>query len=302
MKELNEIQSSALFDIRVEAVAATLLSQDETLIMEQIVVAPVGHARRRSNHEITEIEKRYFLHDNYEETVWQIGVSRKGFYDTLPEHLFLRLEEDYPTPSAKAKAIERQISEARKFFLPFEQALYLPRIETEQLEQKWTEGFPEFIKNIWGLRIFGDCLDTRQRFLLCYLLPEAHRIAGDWTLTKLCFEAILKKQVDLRFVAPIEYNIPESDELPGEIELGDLILGDAFRDDIPALEVYIDGITLEELPGYLPGGKMRRVLEELLYSYFLPLDVTVITSINVTEEAWGFTFGEAVLGYNVRLN
>lgn len=79
-------------------------------------------------------------------------------------------------------------------------------------------------------------------------------------------------------------------------------MGELFRDDIPALEIGIEGITLTELQDFLPGGKHRRLLEELLYSYFLPLDVTIVTRIGVTEDAWGFTFGQAVLGYNAKLN
>jgi hypothetical protein len=298
MKELHEIRHKALFDVRAEVVAAALLADDENLIPEQIIVAAKGHAQRRSHHEIKEIKKRIFDHDE----VWQIEVNRKGLFDTLPERIFLRLDDDYPDALAKAKAIERQIGEARKFFLPFEQALFLPRIEIEQLEQKWTEGLPKFVEDLWGLRAFADCLTARQAFLLCYLMPEAHRIAGDWDLTKLCFEAVLRKTIVFNFIAPLEYEIPETNAPTDEIELGDLVLGESFRDDIPALEIAIEGISLAELPDCLPGGKRRKLLETLLYSYFLPLDVTVVTRIEVTEEAWGFTFGEAVLGYNVRLN
>ncbi len=297
MKELKDIAFSTTFDIKVEAVAATMLSQDEGLSLEQLVVAPKGSAKRRSNHEIKEIRRKDYDYD----AVWLLEINRKGFLDTLPENLFLRLEDDYPDPIAKAKALNRQILEARKFFLPFEQATYLPRIETEQLEQRWTEFFPNFIEAIWGLPRFGDALSPRQRFLLCYLLPEAQRIVGDWTLTKLCFQAVLKKTVKIEVVAPLEYEIPSSGQQQGEMELGDLILGDTFKDDIPALEVSVEGITLDELPDYLPGGKKRWVLEDLLFSYFLPLDVSVVPRIIVTEDALGFEFGKAVLGYNAKL-
>lgn len=66
----------------------------------------------------------------------------------------LRLEEEYVSSLAKAKAIERQIADARKFFLPFEQAMFLPRIDLEQLEQKWTEGLPKFIEAFGGCALF----------------------------------------------------------------------------------------------------------------------------------------------------
>ncbi len=295
MKELKDLRTATLFDIKAETVAATMLAQDADLHVEQLVISPRGAGKRRSNHEVREIRKRQYDYDE----VWLIEINRKGLFDTLPENLFLRIDDDYPDSKAKAKALDQQIIEARKFFLPFEQAMYQPRIESEQLEQQWTEGFPAFIEKIWGFPAFADCLTHRQRFLLSYLLPEAHRISGDWVLTRLCFEAVLRKEVTLKFMEPITYEIPSDTQT---MDLGDLVIGESFRDDIPALEVSINGVTLNDLDDYLPDGKRRRVLEELLYNYFLPLDATVVTRINVTEDAWGFTFGQAVLGYNVRFN
>lgn len=295
MKELKDLRVATTFDINAETVAATMLAQDAGLDVEQIVVSPKGAARRRSNPEVREIRKRQYEFDE----VWLIEINRKGLLDTLPENLFLRVDEEYPDSKAKAKALDQQINEARKFFLPFEQAMYHPRIEVEQIEQKWTEGFPAFIEKVWGFPAFADCLTPRQRFLLSYLLPEAHRISGDWQLTKLCFEAVLRKEVNLKFVEPLTYEIPADAQI---LDLGDIIIGESFRDDIPALQISVEEVTLDELDDYLPDGKQRRVLEALLFNYFLPLDATVVTRINVSEDAWGFTFGQAVLGYNIRFN
>lgn len=303
MKDLSDLLNiSAIFDIRVETLAATLLAQKNgdtrEFNVEQVVVSPVGHARRRSGREVKAVRKKYYDQD----VALLIEVNRKGLFDTLPERLFLRLDEEYENALQRTRAIEQQIKETRKFFLPYEQAMYHPRIEAEQLEQQWTENFPDFIQAMWGLPDFEDCLDGRQRFLLCHLLPEAYRVAGNWELTGLCFEAVLQKPVDLNIIAPLQLDIPDGDAPASELRLGaDSILGDSFKDDMPALEVCVKNVTLEELPDYLEGGKNLRVLEELLYSYFLPLDVAAVTRIIVSEDAWGFAFGEAVLGYNVRL-
>ena len=78
-------------------------------------------------------------------------------------------------------------------------------------------------------------------------------------------------------------------------------MGTHFQDDIPSLEVEVSEVTLGELPDYLEGGDSLKVLEDLLYSYFLPLDVAVTTKIKVTEDAWGFTFGETYLNYNTQI-
>ncbi|WP_282773820.1 hypothetical protein [Phaeodactylibacter xiamenensis] len=290
---------NALFDIRAETLAAALLGQqDQEVDIEQIVIAPQGSAHRRSSHEVESLHKKRYE----QEAVLFMKVHRKGFFDTLPAELFLELEAPYENAIERTKALTQQTKEARKFFLPFEQALYLPRIEAERLEQEWTEQFPAFIEEIWGLPDFADCLNSRQRFLLCYLLPEAYRIAGHLELTGLCFEAIMQQPIDLQFIPPLEYSIPVNQDSEAMLQLGiDATLGSSFKDDIPALEVNIKGITDFNLPDYMEGGKQLRLLQELLYSYFLPLDIPVVTVITVTHDSWSFQLGEGYLGYNIHL-
>lgn len=303
MSDIDDIKSlNASFDIRVETLAAALLSKSagvkDSFGLEQVVVSPQGTLKRRSSHEVKSVRTKEYEGDR----VLFIEVHRKGLFDTLPDGLFLRREENYDSPKERTKAFDQQKKEARKFFLPFEQAFYLPRILAEQLEQEWTEHFPEFFTRIWGLDTFADCLNDRQRFLLCYLIPEAHRVVGNWELTGLCFEAVLQKPVELGFKAPLEYPIPEQAGLSADYSLGEgAMLGGSFRDELPALEVRVKGVTFRELDEFLPGGKTRQLLEELLYNYFLPLDVPVTTEIKVTEDSWGFVLKEAVLGYNVQL-
>lgn len=290
------------FDIRAEVLAAALLSRKDIkkqpLGIEQMVIAPQGNERRRSSHEVKRVRSKTYE----DETVLFIEINRKGFFDTLPEGLFLDSDVDYADAQERTKGINKQIKAARKFLLPFEQSLYLPGIVMEQLEQKWTEHFPAFIEQIWGLPAHADYLDSRQRFLLCYLLPEAYRIAGNWELTGLCFEAVLRKPVDIQIAAPRQYPIPEALRVNSECGLGEeVVLGDHFRGDMPTLEISIKGITVVELPEFLEGGKNKRLVEELLCSYFLPLDVPAFVKIEPTESAWGFDLGAAYLGYNVQL-
>lgn len=303
MEALEDIlEISANFDIRLETLAATLLAQAEGQLrdfgLEHIVVEPIGSAKRRYSGDIEVLKKKYYATDE----AILLRANRKGLFDTLPQELFLRLDEAYDSPKARTKAIAQQIKDARKFFLPFEQAIYHPRIEAEQIEQKYTEGFPDFIHKIWGLDNFDDILTDRQKFLLCYLLPEAYRVVGNWQLTGLCFEAVMQKPINLRFTAPMQLENPKKDIPADEVRLGDnAIIGNEFQDDMPALQVEIRGVTYPDLPDYLEDGKNRRILEDLLYSYFIPLDIPVTTKIVVTEDALGFNLGEAVLGYNIEL-
>lgn len=304
-KDLDDILSiSALFDVRVETLAATFLKQADGALedfgLEQVVVSPKGGARRRVGNDVERVRQRTY---EEEHTVLMMEVNRKGLFDTLPSGLFLDLDQDFVDAKARTKSVERQIKEARKFFLPFELASYHPRIAAEQLEQKYTEQFPEFVHKLWGLDEFSDLLDDRQRFLLCYLIPEAQRIVGNLKFTQLIFEAILRNQVQLNTIAPLDIEIPDTDKKSSATtSLGtNAILGNIFRDDIPALEICIYNVRGSQIELYLQNGKKRRLLEELLISYFVPLDVAVVTRVEVRTEDFVAVLNEAILGYNLKL-
>ena len=304
MEEFEEIQSiSTEFDIKVETLASNLLTQSEDLKndfdIDQILVAPRGAEKRRTLPDVNSVTKKYFDND----TALLVQVNRKGFFDNLPKRLFLRLDEKYDTPKKRTKAITAQIKEARKFFLPFEQATYHPRIESERIEQKYTEEFPEFFERIWGLQYFKKVLNERQIFLLCHLLPEAYRAVGDWKLTGLIFEAVLQKPINFAYAAPMKLKIPNAKTSANEMRLGDdSVMGNEFKDEFPTLDITVKGVTSTDLENYLPGGKDRVILEDLLCGYFIPLDVPYRINIDVTEDGLGFDLGEMILGYNIYFN
>jgi hypothetical protein len=229
-------------------------------------------------------------------------LNRRGFYDDLPLDLFHKLDKDLDTPAKRTKEIKRQESEARKFFLPFEQATYIPRIEIELLEQKYFDVFPDFVKKIWGLDKFKAILSKKQEYLFCHLLPEAHRVVGDWELTRLIFEAALGKPVELDFSEPVLIEFENSGAINGQLRLGEeSILGSSFRDEFLLLEISIKGITRFDLENYLPGGKTRKIIDEILCSYFIPLDVPFKIELISTDDSQGFELGQVTLGYNTMI-
>lgn len=304
MNKLDHIlEISAEFDIRVESLAAYIVASQKTDEQEntiaQLLINPLGGDRRRTRRDLESIRKRYFDADS----AIQIDVNRKGLYDGLPERLFLRLEEDYENARARTKGINLQRAEARKFLLPFDQALYHPRIEIELKEQHYNERFPAFIETLWGLDDYSDCLNEKQKFLLCFLFPQAQYIVGNWYFIGLVFESVLQKPVDLNFTEPQTFSSPGADKIAAELTLGeDAVVGDTFRDDLPALEITIKGVTMSDLFDYLEGGKTRRLITELLCSYFLPLDLSYSLQIKVTEDTMSFDLDSAVLGVNTLLN
>ncbi|MEN9609882.1 MAG: hypothetical protein RLZZ628_696 [Bacteroidota bacterium] len=290
-----------LFDIKAEAFIAALLEENPTLELEQMIVSLQGLARRRSGYEVSQVKTKQY---DDRETVCHISVQRKGLYDNLPKGLFLTLETGaQEDPIAVARATELQIAAARQFLLPFEQAMYLPRIETEMLEKDLTIDFPAFLETFWELDEHSAYLTQQQRHQLYYFLPEAHRIVGDWTTTALFFEQVIGHTVRIRPIAPLVQKIQPTENQLDTMCLGEnTYFGGSFKDDIPALEIHILGISTAELPDFLPEGRQRKVLENILYAYFLPLESETVTKIGVVETHHkGFELETAVLGYNVKL-
>ena len=80
------------------------------------------------------------------------------------------------------------------------------------------------------------------------------------------------------------------------------VMGDTFRDEIPTLDITVKGVTNTDLEDYLPGGKNKVILEDLLCGYFIPLEIPFQIKIDVTDDSLGFTLGEMTLGYNVVFN
>jgi hypothetical protein len=290
-----------LFDIKAETFIAAMLEENPNLELEQMIVSLQGLARRRSGYEVSKVKTKQY---DDRETVCHIAVQRKGLYDNLPQGLFLTLETGaQDDPIAVARATEQQIAAARQFLLPFEQAMYLPRIETEILEKDLTIDFPDFLETFWGLDAHSAYLTRQQRHQLYYFLPEAHRIVGDWAITALFFEQIMGHTVRIRPIAPLIQKVPKSENAMDTMCLGEnSFFSGSFKDDIPALEISILDVTTEELPDFLPEGRQRNVLENILYAHFLPLESETVTKIVVVETHHkGFELETAVLGYNVKL-
>ncbi len=293
------IDIEALFDIRVETLANALLDRSAQFQQRQIVIEPLGLDRRRSEREVRDIRLKHYQ----EETVLHLRIHQKGLFDTLPMGLFIETDEQ-DTPLKRTRKIKRQTKQARKFFFPFEQLIYHPLIAIDRLEQTWTDRFPKFIESLWGLDDFRDYLDERQTLLLCHVIPHAQRIVGDWGMTASVLRAVMRKPIALHWSEPMTFAFPAVKENSVEdITLGfDTILGDAFQDDSPTLEVQVRGITYNELKDYLPDGKSMYLLEQLLYSYFIPLEVHVVTKVYPTDDAWSGELDRTILGYNVLLS
>ncbi len=235
---------------------------------------------------------------NAETTV--VDVSREGFYDALPEFLFHAPEaiSGYKNLDQRVKESEKVREEearARKFFLPFEQEFFRQRIRLEQEERKLLSGLANPMQRAIFEKFWTDVkgLDESHEAVLFYLLPSAHKIAGNRPLMAACFEAVLQDAVSLDDTQPIATAVSD-DAAPqlGEATLGfDFVAGEVAAEDLPDLSVNIGPLDLDALPDYLEGGKKHNLLS-ILYSYFVPAEMDVQTQILLKQMEAGFVLND----------
>ena len=130
--------------MRAEVLASLLMDQ-HTLKAEQFVMRPMGTLTRRSGRDVMAITESFSYKNHQEELLYYIDTSREGLYDTLPELLFLDVDEKYEDDIDRAEQLTKQEVAARNFLLPFEQLFAVLRIDTANLERKAEQKLPRFL-------------------------------------------------------------------------------------------------------------------------------------------------------------
>lgn len=284
---------------RMETLLAELI-EAKVLASEAVVVRPRSLFRRGYSNDIIGFEEVASSQGKKKQAdTVMIDVCREGFYDALPEFLFHAPEaiagyKNLDQRVNESEKVREEQTEARRFFLPFEQEFFRQRIRLELEERKLLSGFSNPMQRAIFDRFWTDVkgIEGEQEAVLFYLLPSAHKIAGNRAMMSSCFELVLQEQVSLEDGPSAD--VFNSDETPG---LGQAALGFDFvtegtdEEDLPDLEVSIGPMDLENLPDYLEGGKKNNLLS-ILYSYFVPAEMEVQTHILLKQAAEGFVLDD----------
>ena len=270
MKNLPNINEIPL-DMRAE-VFARLLSQQYDLGTEQVLFQPKDYFQRKGRRDVVSLEKGYGHHLGKD--VLQLGVSREGFFDILPEAIFFHPNDGYATELSRMKALTEQEAQARKFLLPFEQLFYWLRLDNETHEARIEDNLADWWLHLDGVDMGENDLTDRQQAILNQMLPHLSNIVGNWSLTAQWLSLLVAKKVDIFERAPPQYPLPDAvQKRLGEGLLGeDFVIGDTFCDGLPTLDIVLHGLIAEELADYLPEGAQRDILENTLLSWLLPVE------------------------------
>jgi hypothetical protein len=311
MKNLDNIVSAINHlrdDIKAEAIVADII--ENGVSTDDIVTIPDGLFKRRFNPDISKAEVKKLDND---QKVLEIHITRDGIYDALPTGLFHEQPtesvvrgKDMAGESKKQRLIEKV---ARKFFLPFENEIFLKHIDLELEERKilsrWSENlFDDIFSGFWKLD--GS---LPQKFLsrLIILLPLAHKITGNLEMTARTLEIIIEEKVKVSLIQSDQLNEEKGQanvDDPGT--LGSSYLGTDFvcdhkKDTTQAiLEFEIGPLEQSTVEDYLEDGQVFRFLD-CFFGYFIPVEMDQTIKVTVNQEEYGLTLDPAVnpiLGYN----
>ena len=296
------------FDLRLEVVLADLLAHGYQF--DDFLVRPVSLFARRYRRDIGAVTEE-------QPEAWRgvrttVEVHREGLYDALPQQLFHQPGDPVPPQGVRTMIQDTQMQRrrekaTRRFFLPFEQEFYRFRVLLEQEERRYmtnlsAQWYNEVLAQFWGLT---GTLPPRQITTLLYLLPLAYQLAGDLPRTQQAFESVLEVPVGLRTVAPLAFAaaaLPAAGTALGQGELGrDFVLGGAYQETLPALEISLLALSVAELEAYLAPETWQARALALLCRYFVAFETDVVLRYELRPGSQSFVLSDAgetaVLGY-----
>jgi hypothetical protein len=312
MRDFGEIEASInnlLYDIKAEAIIVDLI--ENNLNPGDIVFIPDGSFKRKFKRDISHAEVIKLEND---QKVLGIHITRDGFYDVLPEGLFHnQVTEPLKTGREMAKESKKQKieeKEARKFFLPFENEIFLQRILLEIEERKILNRFSENLFDDIRPEFWNLDKNLPRKFIsrMVLLLHFTHRISGNPELTAKSLETIIEEPVKINLVSQKQSqkkgsSLPEENVFTvGSVGLGiDSVCGQHIDDVNTAMEFVIGPLKNSSVEDYLENGSISKFLD-CFFGYFVPVEMDVVTTINIESGKQDFIMSDetsnAILGYN----
>jgi hypothetical protein len=304
IEQLQQELKKAACDARAEPQLALALRKG--LLVDDFMVSCDSLFHREYSKDIIDAEIK---EDARKRNLLQIHLSRSGIYDQLPEGLFFQPQEQRGASSASDmvagyKLNKKKEEEIRKFFLPFENDFFWQRLQIEQEEARLLEGLQtdilnDYFRQLWNI---PDSIPGRYVLQLILLLPHAYKIAGNLLLMAQSLEHLLEEEVVVRKTRPavIRMEGGVSSGL-GNAQLGlNMVCGEEFFEDFPAIEIVIGPLIYSRVGDYLKGGERYGLLETFT-RFFVPAGVDTEVTIAVPEEKQSMTLEkgkEPVLGYS----
>jgi hypothetical protein len=309
LDEISEYVNHLSFDLKAEMLVAILAEQRADLA--EILSAFDGQLKRVWSRDIA---WSTVAHLETGDNMLCFHLNRDGIYDALPEALFHnnsgnedQSAEEMAKDSMKIRAEEK---ETRMFFQPFENEIFLQRVQLSMMENKLIRSInAEFLTAVipyfWKV---DNNLPEIYVARLKKILPLVHQVTGDLALTAQCLENIIREKVEVTASDEHTEGIASGDFLfsgvLGKSTLGvDTISGNQVSDFVNRLIFSIGPINDTETGELVKAGRMDRFLD-CFYGYFVPFEYETDTKYIFGTEQSLFVLNDnddaefSHLGYN----
>lgn len=297
--------------LKVEAIVDELITSGFCR-KEEIVIYPERSSAYFYERDVADIEEVF---NELTGTSWyRINTPRDGLYDTLPERLF-------HSPAGRSKSGEQwdeiraeeqqQENEARRFFLPFDNAIAHQRVRIEQFEKQALAGqdkgfLKEFLAVFWPESVDLSLTDDQQASLF-QMTTIAHKAAGNLVWMQDCFEQLLGDALELSYESLLQSLPVETSFMPlGEAALGvdTVIATPAIADTFLCLKITVGPLTADTMKSYVPNGKSRKIID-FLCGLLVPIELDWRLELVTQKSAEGFRINSesqgALLGFTTVL-
>ncbi len=297
---INEEINNLGTDIKAEAV--TYLLEQSGVRLEEVLVYADHFFYRNYSRDIyhADIDDssniRQFL---------KLFLSRSGMYDILPEGLFFQ-PTHFKTKAISAtemaeeyKLNKREEGQIRNFFSPLHNEFFYHKYKNFCLEKSLIDGHSNGVLNLYFKRFWNFPksmpIDMVLRFAL--LIPYIHQIAGNTALMGQSLAVILNEPVycvqesNTRQLSPTQLNHLGSNALGN-----DQVCGDIYDEEEVVFNFDIHLSEDNAAKNYLPNGKLYASLQTF-YSYFVPTNAVVETTLTVEKKKEQFILGETEEAY-----
>ncbi|SHK03708.1 hypothetical protein [Pseudozobellia thermophila] len=245
------------FDLKAESLVSYLNKEDT-----QFDISLNDFFKRRFSKDITGIEK-----DSYRDNTLKINLSRRGFYNILPERFF---HSTYISTSFVNTMVadyhSRKIEEenALKFFKPLETEFFLHRVDIETAENDIIKalGSPKLVDFLMDLWKMDEKIPKRMAAKILKTMPFMYKIAGNIPLLKKVLENIIEEDIVIEkdFASA---GLPVADE-PWQLGVNMASSGKA-KTFLPKYIFTMNNISRpEQIEDYLPDGKITAVVRFFL--------------------------------------
>lgn len=292
------LSQTATKRLRFENIINELL--DEGLLTKsELVIRPERTSAYNFERDVRDITDRS---DDRNETRWQVGIPRDGFYDTLPERLFHRAKKrtkDEDEWAEIRQQEEKQEQESRHFFLPFDNEFNHQKVKIAQFETRTVAGDDDLLLvellRVMAPHVAVDALTPAQKLTLFLIIVGAWQTVGNWERTAECFSQFLGVPVGIRYGRQVAgTSQPSSADYWQPVKLGSGRLGVDFVLPQPPdvdfgglIRLTIGPLTDAQLTHYLPGGTSLRHVS-LLADYLLPAEADWRMNVLTDEMTGGF--------------